>query len=57
MGRNFLNESQKRFGDFVFTLNDFEDATKARIGLGEGLKVGVFEDFPVMIERSGNIVA
>lgn len=33
--RAFLSEARSRFGDFAFSLNDFEDPMEARIGVSE----------------------
>ena len=33
--RAFLSEARSRFGNFAFTLNDFEDPMEARFGVNE----------------------
>lgn len=56
-GRQFLGEIIKRFSDMAFSLNDFEDPLKARVGLSECLKHNHVQSFPVLLEKSKAPVA
>lgn len=41
----------------AFSLNEFDDPIKARIGLSEALKSGHIDDFPILEEKSKAPVA
>ena len=55
--RAFLSEAEKRFGLMPFTLRDFEDEKKARLGVIECAKHDLMEPYPVYYEKEGEFVA
>lgn len=56
-GRQFLGEIINRFSDMAFSLNDFENPLKARVGLSECVKHNHVQPFPVLLEKSKAPVA
>jgi curved DNA binding protein len=55
--RAFLSEAEKRFNLMPFTLRDFEDEKKARMGVIECAKHDLMEPYPVYFERDNEFVA
>lgn len=55
--RGFLSEAEKRFNLMPFTLRDFEDEKKARLGVIECAKHDLMEPYPVYFEKEGEYVA
>ncbi len=57
VARHTLTEVQNRFGEMAFSLNDFEDPKKSRIGLSECLKSQLIQPFNVLQSKSKAPVA
>ncbi len=57
MGRQFINDVNKRFHDMAFSLIDFDNALNARVGLSESLKMNHLQPYEVLEEKSGAPVA
>lgn len=55
--RAFLSEAEKRFALMPFTLRDFEDEKKARLGVLECAKHELMEPYPVFYEKDGEFVS
>jgi len=55
--RAFLSEAEKRFSLMPFTLRDFEDEKKARLGVLECAKHELMEPYPVFYEKDGEFVS
>lgn len=55
--RNFLSEAEKRFGLMPFTLRNFDEEGKARMGVIECAKHDLMEPYPVYYEKEGEFVA
>ncbi|KAJ3135394.1 Proliferation-associated protein 2G4 [Physocladia obscura] len=51
--RATFSEIKKNFGDFPFAISNFEDETKAKLGLIEIEKQGLVEPFRVCYEKEG----
>ncbi|XP_046355614.1 proliferation-associated protein 2G4-like [Haliotis cracherodii] len=55
--RQFLSETDKKFGLMPFTLRLFEDEKKAKMGIVECVKHDLMQPFSVLYEREGESVA
>ncbi|XP_019871396.1 proliferation-associated protein 2G4 [Aethina tumida] len=55
--RAFYTEVRTKHGNMPFNLRTFEDATKAKMGVGECVKNKLVEPFQVMYEKQGEFVA
>ncbi|XP_067687260.1 proliferation-associated protein 2G4-like [Haliotis asinina] len=55
--RQFLSETDKKFGLMPFTLRLFEDEKKAKMGIVECVKHDLMQPFSVLYEREGEFVA
>jgi len=55
--RAFLSEAEKRFGMMPFTLRNFDEEVKARMGVIECAKHDLMEPYPVYYEKEGEFVA
>jgi curved DNA binding protein len=55
--RQFLGEVINRFHDMPFSLVDFEDPLKARVGLSECVKQNHVQPFQILVEKSKAPVA
>ncbi|PVD35986.1 hypothetical protein C0Q70_02956 [Pomacea canaliculata] len=55
--RQFLSETDKKFGLMPFTLRLFEDEKKAKMGVVECVKHDLMQPFTVLYEREGEFVA
>ncbi|XP_046581012.1 proliferation-associated protein 2G4-like [Haliotis rubra] len=55
--RQFLSETDKKFGLMPFTLRLFEDEKKAKMGIVECVKHDLMQPFSVLYEREGECVA
>ena len=55
--RQFFNEVLDRHPSFPFSLNSFEDAISARIGIKECLEHELLVPYPVLTEKAGTFVA
>ena len=55
--RQFFNDVNDRYPSFPFSINAFEDAISARIGLKECLEHELLVPYPVLVEKPGNVVA
>lgn len=51
--RAFYTEVRTKHGNMPFNLRTFEDATKAKMGVGECVKNKLVEPFQVMYEKQG----
>lgn len=55
--RQFLSETEKKFGLLPFSLRLFDDEKKARMGVVECVKHDLMQPFAVLYERDGEYVA
>jgi methionine aminopeptidase len=55
--RQFFNEVLGRYPSYCFSLNSFEDANVARLGLKECLDHELLIPYPVIVEKPGVFVA
>lgn len=55
--RQFISEVNKRFPTLPFTLRAIEDEQVARVGVSESKRHGLLDEYPVLKERDGEIVA
>ncbi|XP_076437293.1 proliferation-associated protein 2G4-like [Babylonia areolata] len=55
--RQFLSETDKKFGLMPFTLRLFDDEKKAKMGVLECVKHDLMQPFGVLYEREGEFVA
>ncbi|KAL8621726.1 Proliferation-associated protein 2G4 [Nucella lapillus] len=55
--RQFLSETEKKFGLMPFTLRLFDDEKKAKMGVLECVKHDLMQPFGVLYEREGEFVA
>ncbi|KAK7092938.1 proliferation-associated protein 2G4-like [Littorina saxatilis] len=55
--RQFLSETDKKFGLMPFTLRLFDDEKKAKMGVVECVKHELMQPFGVLYEREGEFVA
>lgn len=55
--RQFLSETEKKFGLMPFTLRLFDDEKKAKMGVVECVKHDLMAPFNVLYEREGEFVA
>merc|ERR1712176_835259 len=54
--RQFISEVQKRFPALPFTLRTIEDEQVARVGVSEAKRHELLEEYPVLTEKSGDII-
>lgn len=57
VSRNLINDVHSKFGDFAFSLNDFEDTNQAKMGVNECLKTSHLQPYEVLEEKNGQDVA
>lgn len=55
--KNLLSEAEKKYGMMPFTLRNFEEEGKARLGITECVKHDLMEPYPVYYEKEGEFVA
>merc|ERR1711948_12933 len=55
--RQFISEVNERFPALPFTLRAIEDEQVARVGVSEARRHELLEEYPVLHEKSGEIVA
>merc|ERR1711948_97592 len=55
--RQFISEVNRRFPALPFTLRAIEDEQVARVGVSEARRHELLEEYPVLHEKSGEIVA
>jgi len=55
--RQFLSETEKKFGLMPFTLRLYEEEKKARMGVVECVKHELVQPFTVLYEKPGEVVA
>ncbi|XP_060564713.1 proliferation-associated protein 2G4-like, partial [Ruditapes philippinarum] len=55
--RQFLSETEKKFGLMPFTLRLFDEEVKARMGVVECVKHDLVQPFNVLYEKPGEVVA
>lgn len=55
--REVLSKCTEDFGFMTFSLRDFENETRTRLGLKENVSHEVIQEHPVMQEKPGNYVA
>lgn len=55
--RQFLSETDKKFGLMPFSLRLLEDEKKAKMGVVECVKHGLMQPFGVLFDREGEVVA
>merc|ERR1712060_1002562 len=55
--RQFISEVNKRFPALPFTLRAIEDEQVARVGVSEAKRHELLEEYPVLTEKSGEIIA
>merc|ERR1711972_779132 len=55
--RQFIHEVSKRFPTLLFTLRAIEDEQVARVGVSEAKRHDLLEEYPVLKEKEGDIVA
>jgi len=55
--RQFISEVNKRFPALPFTLRAFEDEQVARVGVSEARRHQLLEEYPVLKEKDGQMVA
>merc|ERR1711920_173626 len=55
--RQFIHEVSKRFPTLPFTLRAIEDEQVARVGVSEAKRHELLEEYPVLKEKDGDIVA
>lgn len=55
--RQFFNDVLDRYPSFCFSLNSFQDAISARIGIKECLEHELLIPYPVLTEKAGTFVA
>ena len=55
--RAFFVEVNKRFPTLPFSLNQFEDATGAKVGVRECSNHEMLVAYPVLVEKPGEVVA
>ncbi|KAL4228794.1 Proliferation-associated protein 2G4 [Mactra antiquata] len=55
--RQFLSETEKKFGLMPFTLRLFDEEVKARMGVVECVKHDLVQPFNVLFEKQGEFVA
>merc|ERR1712060_690904 len=55
--RQFISEVNKRFPALPFTLRAIEDEQVARVGVSEAKRHELLEDYPVLSEKNGEIIA
>merc|ERR1711948_146667 len=55
--RQFIHEVNKRFPALPFTLRAIEDEQVARVGVSEAKRHELLEEYPVLTEKSGEIIA
>lgn len=52
-----LSEAEKKYGMMPFSLRNFEEEGKARLGITECVKHDLMEPYPVYYEKEGELVA
>lgn len=55
--KNLLSEAEKKYGMMPFSLRNFEEEGKARLGITECVKHDLMEPYPVYYEKEGEFVA
>lgn len=55
--RQFFNDVVSRYPSFCFSLNSFEDEVQAKLGLKECLEHELLVPYPVLAEKTGDVVA
>merc|ERR1712187_407625 len=55
--RQFISEVNKRFPALPFTLRAIEDEQVARVGVSEARRHELLEEYPVLHEKAGEVVA
>merc|ERR1712087_116567 len=55
--RQFISEGSKRFPALPFSLRAIEDEQVARVGASEAKRHELLEEYPVLTEKSGEIIA
>lgn len=55
--RNFFSEVRTKYGNMPFNLRNFQDETKAKMGVNECVKNKLIEPFQVLYEKPNEIVA
>lgn len=55
--RTFFQEINKKYPTFPFSIRSFEDQTAAKVGVKECLNHDLLTQYPVLVEKPGEIVA
>jgi methionine aminopeptidase len=55
--RVFYNEVIKKYPTLCFSMRSFEDEITAKLGVKECLEHDLLNSYPVLVEKSGEIVA
>jgi methionine aminopeptidase len=55
--RSFFNEVMNRFPALCFSMRAFEDEISAKIGVKECIEHDLLNEYPVLSEKQGDIVA
>jgi methionine aminopeptidase len=55
--RAFFQEINKKYPTLPFSIRAFEDSTAAKVGVKECLNHDLLTSYPVLVEKSGEIVA
>merc|ERR1712113_744602 len=55
--RQFISEVNRRFPALPFSLRAIEDEQVARVGVSEAKRHELLEEYPVLREREGQVVA